>query len=304
VVYKPKKLFKLGGILMQFNRLSFLLVVLLLAVFVQYSTAQTTISSNRTGKNGDYYYEYWKDNGTGTMTLGEGCNFSCSWGSVGNILFREGVRPGLRNQVINYSADYQPTGNSYLSIYGWFKNPLVEYYIIESWGTWKPPGSASKGTLTTDSGTYDIYQNQRTGPSIEGNGTFQQYWSVRKTKRTSGIITCGNHFDAWESKGMKIGSMYEVSFNVEAYQSSGGKADVKVSMGTTSTGFISSSGGSSQAIMLPVNGYISLNAYNPLGQKITEVGGRGYSAGQHSVRFNASNLASGVYYYPLMAGDR
>ena len=288
---------------MRINRSNLLLVILLLAIFVQYSFAQT-ITSNRTGKQGDYYYEYWKDNGSGTMILGEGCNFSCTWGSVGNILFRKGVRPGSRNQVVTYSADYKPTGNSYLSVYGWLKNPLVEYYIIESWGSWKPPGSSSKGTVDSDGGTYDIYQMQRTGPSIEGNKTFLQYWSVRKTKRTSGTITCANHFNAWENKGMKIGSLYEVSFNVEAYQSSGGSADVKVSM-STGTGINNSSGnGRSKIILIPANSPVSLKVYNPLGQKIAEVTGKEFSAGQHPVLFNASNRASGVYCYPLRASDR
>ena len=288
---------------MQINRLNLLLVILLLAIFVQYSTAQT-ITSNRTGKQGDYYYEYWKDNGSGTMILGEGCNFSCTWGSVGNILFRKGVRPGSRNQVVTYSADYKPTGNSYLSVYGWLKNPLVEYYIIESWGSWKPPGSSSKGTVDSDGGTYDIYQMQRNGPSIEGNKTFLQYWSVRKTKRTSGTIICANHFNAWEKKGMTIGSLYEVSFNVEAYQSSGGSADVKVSM-STGTGINNRSGnGSSKMIMMPLNSSGLLKVYNPLGQKITELAGREFSAGPHSILFNTSNLASGIYCYPLRASDR
>jgi endo-1,4-beta-xylanase len=306
---------------MQFRSVTSVLSVLLLpAAFVQYSIAQTTttktISSNQTGKNGNYFFEYWKDNGTGTMTLKDGCNFSCTWGSVGNILFRQGVRPGSRKQIVTYTADYKPTGNSYLSVYGWFKNPLVEYYIIESWGSWKPPGSAaSKGTITTDSGTYDIYQNQRTGPSIEGNGTFQQYWSVRKTKHTSGVITCANHFNAWESKGMKIGSMYEVSFNVEAYQSSGGSADVTVSMdtgigitrtsncdrltqvrGTNGLGRIIAAVGNTQTFKftIPINSFISLKTYNVLGQEIAGTVGKDYCAGQHSVTFVFPNLAGGI----------
>lgn len=313
---------------MQFIRvLSFLIAMQLLAVFVQYSTAQT-ITSNKTGKQGNFNYEYWKDNGTGTMTLGDGGDFNCNWGSVGNILFRKGIRPGVKNQVVTYSADYKPQGNSYLSIYGWMKNPLVEYYIIESWGTWKPPGGTSKGTIETDSGTYDIYQNSRTGPSIEGNGTFQQYWSVRKVKRTSGIITCANHFAAWEAKGMKLGTFYEVSFNVEAYQSSGGTADVKMSMGV-GTGIRSNqNGGSSQSMVAKAHGtsvqkhinvavggtqainfmvseksYVSLKIYNYLGQEIANLGGREYSAGQQSVMFNTSNLAKGVYYYDIKIGD-
>jgi hypothetical protein len=296
---------------MKFKRLNLIAGLLLSTVLVHYLFAQTsttqTISSNKTGKNGSYFYEYWKDNGSGTMTLKDGCNFSCTWGSVGNILFRQGVRPGSRKQIVTYTADYKPTGNSYLSVYGWFKSPLVEYYIIESWGSWKPPGSAtSKGTITTDSGTYDIYQNQRTGPSIEGNGTFQQYWSVRKTKHTSGVITCANHFDAWESKGMKIGSMYEVSFNVEAYQSSGGTADVIVSMDTIvrARDVTSIGKGNFKPVMTPMNNFITSRAYNPLGQKIADFAQRDYSGGRHCVLLNTSTVASGVYLWPLKTGGR
>ena len=301
------------------------------AVFSYDSVARTstkTISSNQTGKQGDYYYEYWKDNGTGTMTLGDGCNFSCQWGSVGNILFRKGIRPGSRKQVVTYSAEYKPTGNSYLSIYGWFKNPLVEYYIIESWGSWKPPGGAAKASVATDSGTYDIYQNQRTGPSIEGNKTFMQYWSVRRAKRTSGVITCANHFDAWEKAGMKIGTFYEVSFNVEAYQSGGGSADVKVSMDTVpprpvrvsandragaSVAGVRGNGllpivvtpGASRTIIFntPANGGAAVKVYNVVGREVAETGRRVYSAGQHTIRFEAPNMTSGVYFYAIKSND-
>jgi hypothetical protein len=259
----------------------------------------TVISSGRTGKQGEYYVEYWKDNGSGTMTLKEGCSFSCEWGQVGNILFRKGIRPGSKEQVVIYSADYKPQGNSYLSIYGWFRDPLVEYYIIESWGSWKPPGGTSKGSFETDSGTYDIYQNQRTGPSIDGdNKTFQQYWSVRKTKRINGVITCGNHFDAWEKKGMKIGKFYEVSFNVEAYQSPGGKADVVVSMTTldkyqTSSGF---NGQCGRSMIIPINTYSHQEFYNALGKRITNMPEMILSGKNYILLNRFSKNASGVYF--------
>ncbi len=217
-----------------------LIVALSLQVFAQWGSQKLNegdvIRDNKTGTQGEYNVEYWKNGGTGTMTLGPGCDFSCEWGSVNNILFRKGLRPGSRDVSISYSADYKPQGNSYLSVYGWFQNPLVEYYIIESWGTWRPPGNFSKmGTVISASGTYEIYSNSRTGESIEGNKTFTQYWSVRTVKRTCGVITCRKHFDAWEKAGMTIGKFYEVSFNVEAYQSPGGSADVKIKMYTDPT---------------------------------------------------------------------
>jgi len=206
----------------------------LLAFFTVNVQAATTITSNSTGTHGGYNYEYWKDKGNGTMTLKDGGSFSCKWSNINNILFRKGKKYNetqthqqLGNITMDYACNYQPSGNSYLAVYGWTSDPLVEYYIIESWGTWKPPGNvSSKGTISVDGGTYDIFETTRTNqPSIKGTKTFQQYWSVRKSKRTSGTISVSEHFKAWEKIGMKMGKMYEVSLVVEGYQSSG-KADV------------------------------------------------------------------------------
>ncbi|AET61137.1 endo-1,4-beta-xylanase [Paenibacillus terrae HPL-003] len=101
-------------------------------------------------------------------------------------------------------------------------DPLVEFYIVDSWGSWRPPGGTSKGTITVDGGTYNIYETTRVNqPSIKGIATFKQYWSVRTSKRTSGTISVSQHFNAWQSKGMQMGKMNEVSLTVEGYQSSG-----------------------------------------------------------------------------------
>jgi endo-1,4-beta-xylanase len=192
--------------------------------------AETTSCSNQTGRHCGYTYEYWKDQGTGCLT-NTPTGFRVDWNNINNLLGRKGLRPGSKTQVVTYSADYQPNGNSYLCVYGWTKSPLVEYYIVDSWGSWRPPGGEGHmGTVTTDDGTYDIYRTQRVNqPSIEGTATFYQYWSVRTQKRTNGTITVANHFDAWQRVGMNMGSLYEVSMCVEGYQSSG-KADVSVSM--------------------------------------------------------------------------
>jgi len=191
--------------------------------------AAKTVSNNGTGKHCGYTYEYWKDSGSGTLSL-KADGFSVDWSGVNDLLGRKGIRPGTGNLVVNYEADYQPSGNSYLCIYGWTRNPLVEYYIVDSWGNWRPPGGQGHvGTVSSDGGTYDIYKIAKTGPSIDGNGAFTQYWSVRTAKKTSGVITIANHIAAWKSSGMPMGSFYEVSMTVEGYQSSG-KADVKFSM--------------------------------------------------------------------------
>lgn len=189
-----------------------------------------TVCNNEIGSHCGYTYEYWKDQGTGCLDLTSD-GFSVEWSNINNLLGRKGLRPGSMNQIVTYEANYQPDGNSYLCVYGWTQNPLVEYYIVDSWGTWRPPGGEGHmGTVNSDGGTYDIYRTQRVNqPSIEGTATFYQYWSVRTEKRASGTITVANHFDAWQSQGMNMGSLYEVSMCVEGYQSNG-TADVSVSM--------------------------------------------------------------------------
>ncbi len=192
-----------------------------------------TITDTKTGTFDGYDYELWKDSGTTSMTLNGGGKFSCQWSNINNALFRTGKKydetkthQQLGTITLDYAANYQPSGNSYLAVYGWTVDPLVEYYIIDSWGNWRPPGATSKGQITVDGATYDVYETTRVNqPSIKGNTTFQQYWSVRTSKRTSGTISVSEHFKAWEKMGMKMGKMYEISLVVEGYQSSG-RADI------------------------------------------------------------------------------
>ncbi|NCQ17674.1 MAG: hypothetical protein COZ80_10990 [Ignavibacteria bacterium CG_4_8_14_3_um_filter_37_9] len=54
---------------------------------------------------------------------------------------------------------------------------------------------------------------------------------------------------------------------------------------------------------LPENGFVTLKVYNILGKEVAALVNDNQPAGIHNVKFDASNLASGIYLYKLQAGN-
>jgi endo-1,4-beta-xylanase len=195
-------------------------------------------SDQKTGEQDGYRYELWNQNSQGTacMTLKSGALFRGEWIDVENYLARRGLgydqtkeHQEIGSFYAKYNCDYTPspdsTGNSYLSVYGWTVDPLIEFYIIEDWRNWIPSmadDASFKGSFYANGSFYDIYENVRINqPSIQGITTFTQYFSIRRDKRSSGLINISEHFKMWEKSGLDLGKMHEVSFVVEGYHNSG-----------------------------------------------------------------------------------
>lgn len=227
-------------------------VVIANAALAQDANETITMSGDTTNvvdRHNGFYHSYWKDSpGTVTIRNLEGGRYTSSWQGVNNWVGGKGWNPG-GSKVVSYKGTFNQniangSTNSYLALYGWTRNPLVEYYVMESYGNYNPAGCTDGrqdlGTFTSDGVTYRVNTCRRVQqPSIEGTATFMQVFSVRQPKHSygevSGTITTQNHFDYWQSKGLQMGSHDYMVMATEGYQSNG-NSDITVSEGERDCG--------------------------------------------------------------------
>ena len=191
-----------------------------------------------------YGYEIWSESGTDNRLIwygpeyGGGAAFRAEWrypkvflGRVG-LFWDEGYPyTHYNNTYCDFEFTRSAIGSggstSYIGIYGWTKDPMIEWYIVEDWyglgitGPGRIGGGADKiGEFFLDGGTYFIYKAGRHAGAGNILGTyenFNQYFSVRQTTRQSGTISISKHFKEWEKHGLILGAnMYEAKFLVEA----------------------------------------------------------------------------------------
>jgi endo-1,4-beta-xylanase len=224
--------------------------------------AATTICSNQTGTNGGYYYQmYTAGTGSACITLNSGNSYSTSWSGVGDFVAGVGWNPGS-NQTVSFSSSLSASGTSLVSLYGWSTNPLVEYYVIENYTGSPPTAGTYMGQVTSDGGTYNIYEHQQVNqPSIDGTATFEQYLAIRTSPESSGTITTANYFNAWASHGMNLGTLNYQILATEAYSGGSGSSSVTVNSGSGSGGG-SGGGGSSGCTATLSAGSQGSNWYN------------------------------------------
>jgi hypothetical protein len=208
------------------------------------TTFTGTSGGNSSLSGSPYGYEIWSAGGNNNKLIwygpnqGGGAAFRAEWNNPNDFLGRVGYfwnqgKPYTDYKNVfcdfNFTRSDNGTGGSYsyIGIYGWSKNPMIEWYIVDDWfgyGIIGPStmggGASKKGEFTVDGATYYVYQATRPSGSgnIEGsNNPFPQYFSIRQGRRQCGTISVTKHFKEWERIGMKLGTnMYEAKFLVEA----------------------------------------------------------------------------------------
>ena len=179
----------------------------------------TNVNGNSVGKisGTPWGFEQWYQGGTNSMTYYSNGTFKATWSGSSDYLARVGfqyttdandISHMIDHKTKHLAVDYKYTKTSqnaaygYIGVYGWTRQPDVEYYIVDDW--YSQPSEdyigPKFGEITVDGGTYTIHAFIRDGePSKMGDATtFLQIFSVRKTARQCGHIDISAHFNKWE----------------------------------------------------------------------------------------------------------
>ena len=174
----------------------------------------------------------WYTGGSGCMTTYDNLSgaFSAQWNNPSDFLARIGFwfdetqtfeELGELGADMAFTRQGSAGGFSFIGVYGWTTNPLVEYYIVEDSfgnGPAQPFGDQLRGNFNVDGAQYNLYSgNKQNQPNITGtNANFTQVVSVRQNPRQCGHVSISEHFRQWEGMGINLGLMKEAKILVEA----------------------------------------------------------------------------------------
>ena len=179
----------------------------------------------------NYSYEVWRDGYNAYLECNDDGSYLV-YSKAADAIVRFGPKfdePKTFDQHGNFAADYKfrtkggGFGTPYflVGIQGNTTEPKTEFYIIDYWIIRDTADTSTFGTrlgeFTVDGDTYDIWQNTANKePRVQGDMSFKQYFSIRRTVRDSGHIDITAHFKKWEELGLKVGKITDVMALVEA----------------------------------------------------------------------------------------
>lgn len=205
----------------------------------------------------------------------------------------------------------QPTTGQVNSYAIWFNNPLIGFtggtalLITTNAGTnWVSPPAALPGTANlagiTGFGTQwvvvrqatDIYLSSNNGVSWTTSYTAPagNYRHIAKN-RANNILYYGVRSNGGISKGTLLTGIEPISNTIPE------KFELKQNYPNPFNP------NTNIEFSLPKNGFVNISIFDALGRVVTELVNNDLKAGEYKISYNASDLASGTYYYKLVSGD-
>ena len=183
----------------------------------------------------NYSYEVWRDGYSAYLECNDDGSYIV-YSKDASAIVRFGPKfdePKTFDQHGNFAADYKfrtkgagfGTPFFQVGIQGNTTEPKTEFYIIDYW-IYEDADTTIFGTkmgeFTVDGDTYDIWQNTANKePRVQGDMSFKQYFSIRRTVRDSGHIDITAHFKKWEELDLKLGKITDVMALVEGSKGKG-----------------------------------------------------------------------------------
>ena len=174
-------------------------------------------------QTGDGYWEGWNQDYKGTYALQDHPDGSISgrWDGIMNCIFRNGVKyaepkevGGLLAYDVAYKAEIETADTAWYGVNGYYKPEAGqfgygEFYVIEGWNGYRPPGSSTerKGTAEINGIQYDLYITVQNIMGIDPPPPVVKYWSVRQENAyptgedhvCEGTVPLLEHVRAWEA---------------------------------------------------------------------------------------------------------
>jgi endo-1,4-beta-xylanase len=157
------------------------------------------------------------------FTEGPALHFDVKWDRRDEMLVGYGWRNGMERNI-TYSGTHDANSHSFVGIYGWTSNPMVEYFVVDRFVTQNPAAAGKpQGSFESDGSTYLVYKTTRYNARAPDGTTqtYDQYWSIRANRRVGGTVTMKNHLRWWADKGLPLGKLEWQLVVVQGYYSKG-----------------------------------------------------------------------------------
>lgn len=201
--------------------------------------------SSQEVKNG-YAYRIWNQDQNDTAEIipwyseRDGA-YMCNWIDTDNALFMSEMaeRPSkfdlsTGDILVDYDAELEAHGGASVSVYGWCKNPYIEWYIVEGLtdnSMYSTEKYKNLGAFTSNGKTYDVYHTIATSsPTVHRYVCVNRDGLLDQENRNyiSGTVNVTDCLTLMsEIAKCDIGQFIDVSLCVEALNSEDGDAYIK-----------------------------------------------------------------------------